>query len=81
MEGVKYEKDLDGAAQLTITESNVATYTDCTDPDGPRAVSVQLANDTEAQQMIAEFEDPEGELMNQEGAIFQKYEELQQFCP
>jgi len=73
-----YFKDIDGAISLAINETNQATITSV-DSEGP--VTVQLANDEEAKKMIAEFEDMDGELMNEEGSIFGKYKELHQFRP
>lgn len=75
---MKYEGNIDNVFRLSITEQNLAIVKGDADQD---EVTVQLENDEEATKMIAEFEDPEGELMHAEGAIFGKYPQLHQFKP
>ena len=72
---LKFEKTIDGIFSLSIDENNKATIS--MDEIGP--VIVQLENEEEVQKMIAEFEDPEGELMYAEDSVFGKYPELHQF--
>ena len=72
----KYSNKIDTFA-LSITEDNKATVS--MDEIGP--VTVQLEGDHEVQQIIAEFEDSEGELMYDEDSIFGKYPELHPFRP
>lgn len=64
------------AGKLEISLTNLATV-----KSDDMEATVQLLDDEEAQKMIAEFEDPEGELMYEEGAIFSKYEQLKDFRP
>lgn len=73
---MKYEKTIDDIFSLSITEGNFATVN-----SDEMSATVQLENDAEADKMIKEFEDPEGELMHAEGAIFGKYPQLHQFKP
>lgn len=73
-----YSNEIGGVVKLEIDIQNKATYTEI---DNEKTVTVQLASDEEAKQMIAEFEDIDGDLMYQENAIFWKYKELQQFRP
>lgn len=74
---MKYENTIEDTFSLKIDSNNLATVqSDSNDP-----VTVQLENDAEADKMIKEFEDPEGELMHAEGAIFGKYPQLHQFKP
>lgn len=75
---MKYDKNIDGVFGLKITDNNFATVTG--DVDQP-VVEVQLANNEEADKMIAEFEDPDGELIQMEDSIFHKYPELAPFIP
>lgn len=73
-----YNRTIDGIFSLSITDDNKASVSGDTDQ---KPVTVQLANEEEAKQMIAEFEDEGGELMNEDGSIFGKYPELHQFRP
>lgn len=75
---MKYSKTIEDMFSLEINDSLVATVKG--DTDQPPA-TVQLENDAEADKMIKEFEDPEGELMHADGAIFGKYPQLHQFKP
>jgi hypothetical protein len=75
---MNYNKTLhDANFSLMITDDNKATVE--MDDVGP--VTVQLASEAEAKQMIAEFEDPEGELMHEKDSIFGKYTQLHPFRP
>ena len=73
----KYHKVIDDICELEITEDNFATIS----ADDLSPVTVQLASDAEATQMIREFEDTDGDIMWDEGAIFGKYPELHKFRP
>lgn len=75
---MKYTGNIDGVFTLNITEQNLAVVKGDTDQE---EVTVQLESDDEATKMVAEFEDPEGELMNAEDSIFGKYPQLHQFRP
>ena len=75
---MKYENNIDGVFGLKITEQNKATVSG--DTDQPE-VTVQLKDDIEATRMIAEFEDPEGELMQADDSVFKSYPELAVFIP
>jgi hypothetical protein len=75
---MNYQKRFpDSDASLMITDDNRATV----EMDDIAPVTVQLASEAEAKQMIAEFEDPEGDLMHEEGSIFGKYPQLHPFRP
>lgn len=62
---------------VTIFEDNTMTVSSVDAEHGD--VTVQLANDAEAVQAMAEAKDESGELMYTEDAIFAKYEQLHQF--
>lgn len=74
---IRYAKKI-GEMQLSITEEHLATITEFAEKI---EVTVQLANLDESEQLIAEFEDEDGDLMYEDGAIFGKYAELHPFRP
>lgn len=74
---MKFEKTYpEFAGKLSITEDNSATVT-----QDERTAIVQLENDDEANKLVLEFEDPDGDLMYAEGSIFGKYPALHIFRP
>lgn len=75
--GLRHDVTIEGVGKLQITTENVATI-EYEDFD---RVSLQLASNEEADQMVREFKDDSGESMYAAGSIFGKYEALHQFRP
>jgi hypothetical protein len=78
MENLKYNRTIDDIFSLSITHDNIATMSG--DSDQQPAI-VKLASDDEAQKLIKEFEDADGELCHDEDAIMTKYLEFHPFRP
>lgn len=72
------KKNIDGIFELSITDDLIATVTG--DIDQP-TVTIKLSNEAEATKIIAEFEDFDGELMQDDDSVFKKYPELAPFVP
>jgi hypothetical protein len=80
MEPLYYFKDSALAPSIEISiDKDFKVTIRAVDVEGP--VVVQLASDKEAQTLIAEFKDPDGELMYEVDSICGKYPELHQFRP
>lgn len=75
--GLRHDVTIEGVGKLQITTENVATI-EMVDFD---RVSLQLASNEEADQMVNEFKDDTGESMYMADSIFGKYPELHQFRP
>ena len=70
----------DFAGSIRITEGREGQITATIVLDELSAI-VQLENKEEAEKLISEYEDRDGELMHKPGAIFGKYPELHKFRP
>ncbi len=76
---MRYQKNIDGVFSLTITDDLKATVTgEDVDQDH---ITVQLKDEDQAASMIREFEDIDGELINQEGSVFKSFPKLHVFIP
>jgi len=75
MATTKYSKTIDDITSLNITIDNLATMS----MDELTPVTVQLANNAEADKLIKEFEDLDGNLAHEDGSIMGKYEAFHKF--
>lgn len=74
---MRYQRNIDGVFGLTITDDLKATVTGDEQPE----VTVQLKDEEQAKNMIVEFEDDTGELMQVEGSVFGSFPELASYIP
>lgn len=64
-------------AEYTVNNAGVTNEANKLKPSG----QIQLTNMAEADRLIDEFEDPDGELMYEKGSIHLKYTQFNPFMP